>query len=138
MPEARVNDARAKRLRARLRREQRPCHVCGQPIDYTAHHHDPLAFEMDHLWQVDLGGPLYEWDNLGSSHRACNRRRSNKIDQTTIAAALQYGVILNLDTKPASHAPNGIHCTECNGTHNPTAGVTYVTARNWWSTPARR
>ncbi|KMO82299.1 hypothetical protein [Mycolicibacterium chlorophenolicum] len=28
-------------------------------------------------------------------------------------------------------APDGDHCTRCNGVHNPQPGVTFVTSRTW-------
>ena len=30
-----------------------------------------------------------------------------------------------------SHAPDGQHCTRCNGVHNPRPGVTFETSRTW-------
>ncbi|ASR87801.1 HNH endonuclease [Mycobacterium phage Wintermute] len=54
-----------------------PCHVCGLPIDYTAHHLDPLAFTIDHITPLALGGED-TLDNLGPAHRKCNRAKSDK------------------------------------------------------------
>ncbi|WP_155771490.1 hypothetical protein [Mycobacterium asiaticum] len=31
----------------------------------------------------------------------------------------------------SDHAPDGQHCTRCNGVHNPRPGVTFVTSRTW-------
>lgn len=139
MPEQRVNDARAKRLRAKVRARQDPCHICGNDINYQAHHHQPDAFQVDHLWQVDLGGPEHDIDNCAASHRYCNRQRSNKIDAITIATAARYGVVISMSGTPAARAArpcgtaDGQHCDECNGTHH---GDTFITARNWWTKPA--
>jgi hypothetical protein len=105
-------------------------------VDYDAHHLDPRSFQLDHLWQIALGGPAYDYDNAGSSHRACNRRRSDTIDATTIAAAARYGVTLTPpDPMPvvATCAPDAQYCPRCNGTHNPRPGVTFITARDWWT-----
>ena len=131
----RVNDAQTKRLRATLRRRRDPCHACGGEINYGAHHHDPHAFQMDHLWPVALGGPAYDDGNLAAAHRVCNRKRSNTIDQIAVDAAAQYGVTLT-PTNPhanAKHAPDGQHCNNCGGIHNPSNGVTFITGRNWWT-----
>lgn len=132
---ARVNDSKAKRIRAQLKRQGNPCHLCGEPIDYQAHHHDPRSFQVDHLWQVACGGPEHDPDNCASSHRGCNRDRSNKVDAITIATAARYGVTLTAPTSSAAPAkpcaPAGQHCPHCNGTHNPAPGVTFITARNW-------
>jgi hypothetical protein len=145
MTEPRVNDGRAKQLRARLRREQRPCHLCGGPIDYQAHHLEPTAFQLDHLWQIANGGPAYDWNNVDAAHRACNRERSNKVDELTIAIAAQYGHDLaphrprprdtSDDGRKISCPPNGQLCTDCQGTHHPSPDVTFVTSRNWWTKP---
>ncbi|MFT9536217.1 HNH endonuclease [Mycobacteroides abscessus subsp. abscessus] len=139
--EQRVNDTRSKRLRARLRGEQRPCHICNGEIDYGAHHHHPKSFQLDHLWQVALGGPEYDYANVGASHRFCNRQRSDKVDAVTIATAAKYGVTIEPDHTPrrprryrtserTCTTPDGQHCTDCNGVHT---GSTFVTSRNWWT-----
>ncbi|BAX96315.1 hypothetical protein MSTE_00980 [Mycobacteroides stephanolepidis] len=137
MPE-RVNDARIKRIRTKVRARKDHCHICGNPIDYQAHHHLPNSFQLDHLWQVALGGPEHDIANCAASHRHCNRQRSDKIDATTITAAAHYGVTISTPGTPAAAdrpcgTPNAQHCDQCTGTHNPQTGVTFVTARNWWS-----
>ena len=138
MTAPRQNDAKAKRLRARLRSHGDPCHVCGGEIAYTAYFTDPLAFQLDHLWPLALGGPAYDWDNVASAHRACNMARSNKVDAIAIEAAAQYGATLTRATPNHNKcAPDGLHCTQCQGIHNPQPGVTFMTSRNWWSTPGR-
>ncbi|OBB79272.1 HNH endonuclease [Mycolicibacterium peregrinum] len=137
----RENDATTKRLRTRIRNRGDDCHICGQPIDYTAHHTEPWSFQMDHLLQIANGGPNIE-ANVGPSHRACNRARSDKIDAIAIAAAEHLGIPLN-PTKAARHGhtpasrhwicnagtPDGQHCPEHNCTH---PGVYYVSKRRWW------
>ncbi|MCV7219846.1 HNH endonuclease [Mycolicibacterium elephantis] len=132
----RENDARRKRIRATLRREARPCHLCGGDIDYQAHHLDPLSFQVDHLWQVANGGPEHDPDNVASAHRACNRLRSDRIDAIAIATAARYGVTLKPDNPrtPTNtpRCPQGVPCPRCNGTHNPRPGVSFITNRKWW------
>lgn len=137
--EPRVNDIRAKRLRSRVRAEGRPCHICAGAIDYAAHHHNPNSFQLDHLWQIAHGGPAYDYDNAGASHRSCNRWRSDKIDATTIATAARYGIDLDpaQPRRPrhgqrACTTPDGQICKDCNGTHNPQPRVGFVTSRKWW------
>lgn len=134
----RVNDIKAKRLRAALRAQGRPCHLCGKPIAYGAHHLDPASFQMDHLWQVANGGPEYDPDNVASAHRGCNRQRGVTIDTIAIAAAARYGVTLTPKPPirkrpvPPSCAPAGQHCARCNGVHDPRPGISFETARCWW------
>ena len=137
MTTPRANDARAKRLRARLRAKGMPCHACGGEILYDAHHLDPLSFQVDHLWQVALGGPEYDPNNAAASHRACTRRRSDKVDSIAIEAAAAYGVDLTRNAptrREPTCAPDGQPCHQCNGTHNPMPGVTFITSRNWTAT----
>lgn len=133
----RENDAMAKRLRARLRREGRHCHICGYPIDYKANHLDPMSFQVDHLLQIANGGPAHDYDNLDAAHRKCNRTRSDTIDAIAIAAAGRYGITLAPQAGTASvrdcGTPDGVACEACGGTHNPSPGVEFVTARRWWA-----
>ena len=58
---------------------QPPCHWCHQPIDYTAHHLDPLSFQVDHVHPVAKGGPD-TLDNKVPAHRKCNRAKSAKVN----------------------------------------------------------
>ena len=51
-----------RKLRARLRAEGRPCHICGMPIDYSLPPGDPWSFEDD-------------YGNLDAAHRICNQRK---------------------------------------------------------------
>ena len=78
------------RDRQRIRRTRPACHICGQPIDYTAPHLDPGAYVVDHLIPLAKGGPD-TLANKAAAHRACNRakgtrhhapivRRSNTLD----------------------------------------------------------
>ncbi|TVX97851.1 HNH endonuclease [Mycolicibacterium porcinum] len=139
----RENDATTKRLRTNLRNRHNDCHICGQPIDYQLHHLDPGAFQMDHLLQIANGGPNTA-DNVAASHRFCNRARSDTIDHIAIAAAERLGIPINTNKTalypgrtPAPErrcsTPDGQLCEPCRGTHNPSPGVTWVTARRWWT-----
>lgn len=67
------------RHRARLRAEGGPCHICGQPIDYTLKSPDPMSFELDHL-KSKFRFPELAFDpsNMASSHRKCNRAKSDR------------------------------------------------------------
>lgn len=60
--------------RDRLRRQGRPCYLCGEPIDYTLRTPDPMSFELDHIEPVSTA-PEREHDptNHGATHRRCNR-----------------------------------------------------------------
>lgn len=62
-----------------------PCWWCGQPIDYTIPHSDPVtghvnsdAFELDHAFPRSTHPELAEDPaNFRPAHRACNNRRSD-------------------------------------------------------------
>ena len=77
-PRNRNGNARRK-LRARLRAEGRPCHICGQPIDYSLPSGDPWSFEVDELLPVSRGGNPLDYSNVDAAHRICNQRRGNKM-----------------------------------------------------------
>jgi len=66
-----------RKLHKRLRAEQRPCHLCGQPIDYTLPAGHPWSFEVDHLVPISRGGDPYDYANVDAAHRICNQRRGN-------------------------------------------------------------
>lgn len=74
---------RSTALRDRHRRiiakDQPPCHLCGEPIDWDAHHHHPLSFTIDHITPLSRGG-TDTLDNIAACHRQCNRAKSDRID----------------------------------------------------------
>lgn len=84
----RANGSRRTALRNRVKAMGLPCHLCGQPIDYslttyvdpkdgrTKRH--PLSFELDELVPVSKGGSPFDIDNVAPAHRICNQRRGNK------------------------------------------------------------
>lgn len=66
------NTATRDRHRQVIKQARPPCHICGEPIDYNAHHLDPLAFTIDHITPIAAGGQDV-LDNLAAAHRGCNR-----------------------------------------------------------------
>lgn len=74
------------RHRRAIAKDQPPCHLCGKPIDYRAHHLDPLAFTIDHITPLNRGG-TDTLDNIGPAHRQCNRAKS---DRTPTTAGATY------------------------------------------------
>lgn len=72
------NTARRDRYRRQVAKGKPPCHLCGEEIDYQAHHLDPLAFTIHHVIPLAKGGPdeMYLPDGtvqIVAAHRACNR-----------------------------------------------------------------
>jgi len=68
-----------RKLKARLRAERRPCHLCGQPIDYRLPAGDPWSFELDHVVPRARGGALYDYGNCDAAHRICNERKGKSM-----------------------------------------------------------
>lgn len=63
--------------RARIARTRPACHICGDPIDYSLHWLDPLAFVVDHVIPLNRGGQDV-LANKAAAHRQCNRTKSDK------------------------------------------------------------
>lgn len=77
------NGNERRKLRAWLRAQRRPCWICrafgrNGAIDYELPHNHPLAFEVDELDPVSLGGDPLDRNNVDASHRRCNQWRGNK------------------------------------------------------------
>ena len=66
------------RHRRIISRNEPPCHICGEPINYQAHHLDPLSFTIDHITPINRGGSD-TLDNTAAAHRKCNRDKSDKV-----------------------------------------------------------
>ena len=84
-----ANGHRRRQVRAWLESQGLPCHICGQPIDYSLkwwvdpkdgkRKRHPMSFEVDELVPVSLGGSPYDKANLAPAHRICNQKRGNKV-----------------------------------------------------------
>ena len=72
------NGHRRRILRARLKAQGRPCHICGQPIDYSLPAGNPMSFEVDEIVPVSRGGSPIDMGNVAPAHRICNERRGNR------------------------------------------------------------
>lgn len=74
-------------FRAKCQADCLPCWLCGQSIDYSIPHRDPItgvhnddAFELDHLYPRSTHPELSEDPaNFKPSHRACNYMRGNSM-----------------------------------------------------------
>lgn len=83
-----ANGSARRKLRAWLKAQGRPCHICGQAIDYSLPAGDPLSFEVDEIVPVSKGGDPLDRSNVAAAHRICNQRRGNRdIGQKRSAAA---------------------------------------------------
>jgi hypothetical protein len=75
------NSAQREQHRRAIKRNKPPCHLCGQPIDYTLGHLDPMAYVVDHVVPLARGGPD-TLDNKAAAHRKCNRDKSDHMPRT--------------------------------------------------------
>lgn len=73
-----ANGSARRKLRAWLKAQGRPCHICGQAIDYSLPAGDPLSFEVDEIVPVSKGGDPLDRSNVDAAHRICNQRRGNR------------------------------------------------------------
>lgn len=95
----RSNGARRTALRNRVKAMGLPCHLCGQPIDYSLttyidpkdgrRKRHPLSFELDELVPVSKGGSPFDPDNVEPAHRICNQRRGNRMLQRPSATSAE-------------------------------------------------
>lgn len=63
-------------FKAKCIKEQAPCHLCGQPIDFTAAPQTPDAYELDHYYPRSTRPELTDDPaNFRAAHSSCNRSR---------------------------------------------------------------
>lgn len=74
-----ANGNERRKLRAWLRSQGLPCHICGQPIDYGLPAGDPMSFEVDEIVPVSRGGDPLDRSNVAPAHRICNQRKGNRM-----------------------------------------------------------
>ena len=73
-----ANGHARRQLRAWLKAQGAPCHICGRAIDYSLPAGHPLSFEVDEIVPVSKGGSPLDRANVAPSHRICNERRGNR------------------------------------------------------------
>lgn len=64
----------AARHRARLRKSEPACHICGKAIDYSIPCPDPMSFVVDHEKPLAKGG-LDIPSNTKAAHWECNSKK---------------------------------------------------------------
>lgn len=80
------NGHRRRQLREWWRAQELPCHLCGQPIDYTLPARDPMSFEVDEIIPVSLGGDPLSRENTAPAHRICNQKKGARLISSIGAA----------------------------------------------------
>lgn len=91
-----ANRAARQRVVKRVKREEKICWLCGEPVDLTLTYlygsHGPKCInasctgctphpqraEVDEIVPVSLGGSPYDRSNCRLAHSLCNKRRGNK------------------------------------------------------------
>lgn len=66
-------------IAAELRIRHGPCHLCGQPIDYTLKWPDPMSFTVDHI-KPRLTHPhlINDPANCAPAHGKCNSSKRDR------------------------------------------------------------
>jgi 5-methylcytosine-specific restriction endonuclease McrA len=72
------NSATRDKHRARIARDKPACHICGNPIDYTLPHLDPMSYVVDHVKPLAKGG-TDTLDNKKAAHRSCNSTKRARL-----------------------------------------------------------
>lgn len=95
-PSRYANGHARREVRAWLRAQCLPCHICGRPIDYSLPAGDPWSFEVDEIVPVSKGGSPIDRGNVAPAHRICNERRGNRplrkvAAPTTVKATRRLG-----------------------------------------------
>lgn len=76
-PRQRAVDA----YRAHAERLDLPCHLCGQPIDYSLpdRHRHPLRVTVDEVHPISRGGSATDPRNFAAAHACCNSSRGDRL-----------------------------------------------------------
>ena len=77
-PNRYANGHARREVRAWLKSQQLPCHICGRAIDYSLPAGHPMSFEVDEVVPVSKGGSPIDRSNVAPAHRICNERRGNR------------------------------------------------------------
>ena len=60
-------------LKRKAKRENLPCHLCGNRFNWTLDYRHKMAFTADHVHAVGAGGSMT--GELRPARRSCNSRR---------------------------------------------------------------
>ena len=96
----RTNGHQRNKLRTKIAKLGRPCHLCGHAIDYSLPAGHPMSYELDEIIPVSRGGDPLDESNVAPAHRICNQRKGNKlinvvkdgIDSSSRESSARYGL----------------------------------------------
>lgn len=74
--------------RAKVLATREVCGICGRPVDKTLKWPHPFSPTVDHIIPIDRGGHPSDISNLQLAHWCCNRKKSNKIYESTETAEI--------------------------------------------------
>ncbi len=77
-PSRYANGSARRKVRAWLKAQALPCHICGRAIDYSLPAGHPMSFEVDEIVPASKGGSPIDRGNVAPAHRICNERRGNR------------------------------------------------------------
>lgn len=99
------------KTRARLKAIGAPCHICGQPIDYSLDWYTdprdgkrkrhPMSFEWDHDRPKARGG-TDDWANAKPAHRICNQRKGDGRPKRSTGPQDAAGGAFERDSAPST------------------------------------
>ncbi|WP_086847040.1 HNH endonuclease [Amycolatopsis kentuckyensis] len=75
---------RWRQLQLQVYAEERLCWLCGQPVDQRLDPRHRMSKTVDHLVQLQHGGPPLVRSGCRLAHRACNSTRSNRLRNLAI------------------------------------------------------
>lgn len=74
---------------------QTVCGICGKPVDMKLKFPHPLSKTVDHILPISKGGHPSDISNLQLAHWCCNRKKSNKLTESSTPALEEVKVISN-------------------------------------------
>lgn len=77
------NTAARDKHRKIIARNEPPCALCGQPIDYMLRYPHPDSYVLDHIRPLHKGG-TDDLANKQPSHRRCNSAKAARIESPVV------------------------------------------------------
>ncbi len=74
--------------RAKILATREICGICGRPVDKALKWPHPFSPTVDHIIPIDKGGHPSDISNLQLAHWCCNRRKSDKVYESTEIAEI--------------------------------------------------
>lgn len=80
--------AQFEKNKAKILATREVCGICGRPVDKSLRWPHPLSPTVDHIIPINKGGHPSDLSNLQLAHWACNRKKSDKIYESTETAEI--------------------------------------------------